>query len=32
MCGVVVGFSLSVPSLGSVSTISFPIMFECASY
>ena len=30
MCGVLVGLSLRVPSLASVSAISFPIMLECA--
>jgi hypothetical protein len=30
MCGVLVGLSLRVPSLASVSTISFPVMPECA--
>ena len=30
MCGVLVGFSLSVPSLASVSAISFPVMPVCA--
>ena len=30
MCGVVVGFSWSVPSLASVSAISFSLKLECA--
>ena len=30
MWGIVDGFSLSVPSLANVSTISFPVMPECA--
>jgi hypothetical protein len=30
MWGVVDGFSLRVPSLASVSVISFPTMLECA--
>ena len=30
MCGVLVGFSLFVPSLASVSAISFPVMPTCA--
>ena len=30
MCGVVVGLSISVPSLASVSAISLPLMPECA--
>ena len=30
MCGVLVGFSLSVPSLARVSAISFPMIPECA--
>ena len=29
MCGVVVGFSSSIRSLASVSTIMFPVMPEC---
>ena len=30
MCGVVVGFSLSVSSLARASTISFPVILTCA--
>ena len=30
ICGVAVGFSISVPSLASVSVISFPVMREYA--
>ena len=30
MCGVLSGFSLSVPSLASVSAISFPLIPVCA--
>ena len=30
MCGVLVGFSLVVPSFASMSTISFPVIPECA--
>lgn len=30
MCGVVVGFSLVVPSFASMLAISFPVILECA--
>ena len=30
MCGVVVGLSMNVPSLASVSAISLPLIHECA--